>query len=501
MFDSLLIANRGEIAVRVLRTAKRLGIRTIAVHSDADADALHVQLADEAVRIGPPAARESYLNRDALLCAVRASGAAAVHPGYGFLSENADFAAAVEQEGVVFVGPPAEAIRSMGSKIEAKRLAAAAGAPVVPGYAGDDQSTGTLAREAERIGYPVLVKASLGGGGRGMRVVAQAEDLADALAGAKREAMAAFADDALLLERYLAAPKHIEIQILADATGRTLSLFERDCSVQRRHQKVIEEAPAPTVDSATRRAMGEAAVAAARAVGYVGAGTVEFVVEDDAFYFLEMNTRLQVEHPVTEAILGLDLVEWQLRIADGQCLEFGQDELTVTGHAIEARLYAESPRTTTRGGITFLPSTGELHLVSFPGGVRVDTGVRTGSEVTAHYDPLLAKVIAHGDDRAQAIALLRAALRDTGLAGVEHNVPWLLRVLDQPAFVAGTYTTATVAEANAELLPEADPAGHRDRRGHHDSRRRGEWSLVAGRLPGQSAPRAGSPISPRPGTD
>ena len=456
MFDSLLVANRGEIAVRVLRTAKRLGIRTIAIYSDADADALHVQLADEAVRIGPPPATDSYLNRDALLRAVCASGAAAVHPGYGFLSENADFAAAVEQEGVVFVGPPAEAIRSMGSKIEAKRLAAAAGAPVVPGYAGDDQSAETLAREAQRIGYPVLVKASMGGGGRGMRIVAQAEDLADALAGAKREAMAAFADDALLLERYLAAPKHIEIQILADATGRTLSLFERDCSVQRRHQKVIEEAPAPTVDAATRRAMGEAAVAAARAVGYVGAGTVEFMVEDDAFYFLEMNTRLQVEHPVTEAILGLDLVEWQLRIAGGECLAFGQDELAVTGHAIESRLYAESPRAAARGGVNFLPSTGELHRVSFPDGVRVDTGVRTGSEVSAHYDPLLAKVIAHGDDRPQAIALLRAALRDTELAGVEHNVPWLLRVLDQPAFVAGTYTTATVGEAGAELLPEGD---------------------------------------------
>ena len=456
MFDSLLIANRGEIAVRVMQTARRLGVRTIAVHADADADALHVQLADEAVRIGPAPASDSYLNRDALLRAIRTSGATAVHPGYGFLSENADFAAAVEGEGAVFVGPPPAAIRAMGSKIEAKRLAASAGAPVVPGYAGDDQSAETLAREAEKIGYPVLVKASMGGGGRGMRVVARAEDLTGALASAKREAMAAFADDALLLERYLDSPKHIEIQILADAAGTTLSLFERDCSVQRRHQKVIEEAPAPTVDADTRRAMGEAAVAAARAVGYVGAGTVEFVVENDAFYFLEMNTRLQVEHPVTEAILGLDLVEWQLRIAAGERLAFDQDDLTVTGHAIEARLYAEGPRAATGGGVNFLPSTGKLHRVSFPHGVRVDTGVRTGSEVSAHYDPLLAKVIAHGDDRPQAIATLRAALRSSEIAGVEHNVPWLLRVLDQPQFVAGTYTTGTVGEAGVALLPETD---------------------------------------------
>ena len=369
MFDSLLIANRGEIAVRVLHTAKRLGIRTVAVHSDADADALHVQLADEAIRIGPPPATDSYLNRDALLQAVRASGAArrciratASCPRTP-ISRQPSYQA---RRGHSSVHPPRPS-DPWGRRSRPSAWPLAAGAPVVPGYAGDDQSTETLVREAEKIGYPVLVKASMGGGGRGMRVVARAEDLAGAVEGAKREAMAAFADDALLLERYLAAPKHIEIQILADATGRTLSLFERDCSVQRRHQKVIEEAPAPTVDDATRRAMGEAAVAAARAVGYVGAGTVEFVVEDGAFYFLEMNTRLQVEHPVTEAILGLDLVEWQLRIAAGERLAFGEEELAVTGHAVEARLYAESPRTTTRGEVNFLPSTGELRRVSFPG--------------------------------------------------------------------------------------------------------------------------------------
>ena len=452
MFDSLLIANRGEIAVRVIRTARRMGLGTVAVYSDADADAMHVDEADRAVRIGRAPVADSYLNQDALLAAVIESGAEAVHPGYGFLSENPDFAAALADAGATFVGPSPEAIRAMGSKIEAKRRVAAAGAPVVPGYTGGDQSATGLAVHAGEIGYPVLIKASMGGGGRGMRIVSRAEDFNAALAAAKREAAAAFGDDTVLLERYLVSPKHIEIQVLADTSGKTLSLFERDCSVQRRHQKVIEEAPAPGMDQPTRRAMGEAAIRAAQAVGYVGAGTVEFVVGDGGFYFLEMNTRLQVEHPVTEAVTGLDLVEWQLRIAAGEPLALDPDDLAIDGHAVEARIYAENPRR------NFLPSTGTLHRVSFPTTVRVDSGVRTGSEVSAHYDPMIAKVVAHGADRSQAVATLRAALRQIELAGVEHNVAWLGNILDHPEFTDGTYTTATVEESANVLVPPADPA-------------------------------------------
>ena len=451
MFDSLLVANRGEIAVRVIRTARRMGIRTIAVYSDADAGALHIEEADHAQRIGPGPVAESYLNQAALLSAISESGAEAVHPGYGFLSENPDFASAVGDAGATFVGPSPEAIRAMGSKIEAKRLVASAGAPVVPGYDGADQSAHGLAENAARLGYPLLIKASMGGGGRGMRIVSEQADFDAALAAAKREAAASFGDDTVLLERYLTAPKHIEIQILADSAGRILSLFERDCSVQRRLQKVIEEAPAPGVDAPTRRAMGEAAVRAARAVGYVGAGTVEFVTEAGEFYFLEMNTRLQVEHPVTEAVTGLDLVEWQLRIAAGEHLPFEQDDLALNGHAVEARIYAESPRR------NFLPSTGSLHWLSFPGNVRVDSGVRTGSVVSPHYDPMLAKVVAHGADRRQAVARLRAALKEVEIAGVEHNVAWLANVLDHPGFVAGSHTTGTVEESADRLVPKPDP--------------------------------------------
>ncbi|MYF27689.1 MAG: ATP-grasp domain-containing protein [Gammaproteobacteria bacterium] len=451
MFDSVLVANRGEIAVRVIRTARRMGIRTTAVYSDADAGALHVEAADQALRIGPGPGAQSYLNQAALLSAIAESGTEAVHPGYGFLSENPDFATAVGEAGMTFVGPSPQAIRAMGSKIEAKRLVASAGAPVVPGYEGADQSARGLAEHAARLGYPLLIKASMGGGGRGMRIVSEHEAFDQALAAAKREAAASFGDDTVLLERYLTAPKHIEIQILADNSGRTLSLNERDCSVQRRHQKVIEEAPAPGMDTATRRAMGQAAVRAARAVGYVGAGTVEFVTEAGKFYFLEMNTRLQVEHPVTEAVTGLDLVEWQLRIAAGELLPFDQDETSLDGHAVEARIYAENPRR------NFLPSTGSLHWVRFPGTVRVDTGVRTGSEVSAHYDPMMAKVVAHGADRQQAVARLRAALRAVEIAGVEHNVAWLANVLGHPAFVAGTYTTRTVEAAADVLVPKPDP--------------------------------------------
>ena len=428
-----------------------MGIRNIAVYSDADAGALHVEEADQALRIGSGPVARSYLNQEALMSALADSGAQAVHPGYGFLSENPDFAAAVGEAGATFVGPSPDAIRAMGSKIEAKRLVAAAGAPVVPGYDGADQTARGLAGHAAHLGYPLLIKASMGGGGRGMRIVSDPGDFDAALAAAKREAAASFGDDTVLLERYLTAPKHIEIQILADSSGRTLSLFERDCSVQRRHQKVIEEAPAPGMDATTRRAMGEAAVRAARAVGYVGAGTVEFVTEAGEFYFLEMNTRLQVEHPVTEAVTGLDLVEWQLRIAAGELLPFEQDDLSLAGHAVEARIYAESARR------NFLPSTGSLHWVSFPENVRADSGVRTGSEISPHYDPMMAKVVAHGADRRQAVAILGAALRETEIAGVEHNVAWLAKVLDHPAFVAGTYTTGTVEESAGVLVPEPDP--------------------------------------------
>ena len=428
-----------------------MGIRNIAVYSDADAGALHVEEADQALRIGSGPVAGSYLNQEALMSALADSGAQAVHPGYGFLSENPDFAAAVGEAGATFVGPSPEAIRAMGSKIEAKRLVAAAGAPVVPGYDGADQTARGLAEHAAHLGYPLLIKASMGGGGRGMRIVSDPGDFDAALAAAKREAAASFGDDTVLLERYLTAPKHIEIQILADSSGRTLSLFERDCSVQRRHQKVIEEAPAPGMDATTRRAMGEAAVRAARAVGYVGAGTVEFVTEAGEFYFLEMNTRLQVEHPVTEAVTGLDLVEWQLRIAAGELLPFEQDDLSLDGHAVEARIYAENARR------NFLPSTGSLHWVSFPENVRADSGVRTGSEISPHYDPMMAKVVAHGADRRQAVAILGAALRETEIAGVEHNVAWLAKVLDHPAFGAGTYTTGTVEKSAGVLVPEPDP--------------------------------------------
>ena len=451
MFKTLLVANRGEIACRVIRTARRLGIRTVAVYSDADAQALHVEQADDAVRIGPAPAQQSYLDQGAIVQAIAASGADAVHPGYGFLSENADFADAVSATGATFVGPTADAIRAMGSKIEAKALVAAAGTPVVPGYDGADQDSQALAAQAAGIGFPVLIKASMGGGGKGMRQVDRAEDFAAALAGAKRESLAAFGDDTVLLERYLTAPKHIEIQILADTHGKTLSLFERDCSVQRRHQKVIEEAPAPTVGPGLRSRMSDAAIRAARAVGYVGAGTVEFIAEGTDFYFMEMNTRLQVEHPVTEAILGLDLVEWQLKIAAGERIAFGQDDVAIDGHAVEARLYAENTR-----GKRFLPSTGTLQRVAF-GEARIDTAIRDGTEVTVHYDPMLAKVIAHGPTRAQAVARLDAALRATEIAGVEHNIAWLRNVLRHPQFASGTYTTL-MAEGHAEELTPTDNA-------------------------------------------
>jgi 3-methylcrotonyl-CoA carboxylase alpha subunit len=449
-FRRLLVANRGEIACRVMRTARRLGIETVAVYSDADRDALHVRSADRAVRIGPAPARESYLSIDAILAAAAQTDADAIHPGYGFLSENADFAAACAAAGRTFVGPSADAIRAMGSKIEAKRIVAAAGAPVVPGFHGE-QNDARLAEEAGRIGYPVMIKASAGGGGKGMRRVDGAADFQAALAGARREAKSAFGDDAVLLEKYLHAPKHIEVQILADRHGRTLHLFERDCSFQRRHQKVVEEAPAPTVTPALRARMGAAAVAAAAAIDYTGAGTIEFICAGDAYYFMEMNTRLQVEHPVTEAILGLDLVEWQLRIAAGEPLPFAQEDLVFRGHAIEVRVYAEQPRR------EFLPSTGRLAHVRFPDDVRVDTGVETGAEITMHYDPMIAKVIAHAESREAARVRLDRALAATEIAGVEHNVAFLRRLLDDGAFRDGSYDTGMIDRRGDELLPVDDP--------------------------------------------
>ncbi|MFK7915078.1 MAG: biotin carboxylase N-terminal domain-containing protein [Pseudomonadales bacterium] len=452
MFDSLLIANRGEIACRIIRSARRLGVRTIAVYSDADSNALHVELADDAVHLGPAPAVDSYLNVERLLAAARSSGAQAIHPGYGFLSENAGFAQAVTDAGLVFVGPSAAVIETMGSKIAAKETVAAAGTPIVPGYLGADQSDARLESEALAMGFPLLIKASAGGGGKGMRIVESAAEFAGALAAARREAMAAFSDDKVLLERYLTAPKHLEVQILADGKGNTLHLFERDCSLQRRHQKVVEEAPGPTVSEALRERLGTAAVQAAEAVNYSGAGTVEFIAEGDEFYFMEMNTRLQVEHPVTEAITGLDLVAWQLRIAAGEPLPYRQEQLRATGHAIEVRLYAENPRR------RFLPSSGALVHVAMPDNVRVDSGVRSGDEITPNYDPMLAKLIAHGKDRESARRQMLAALRRTELAGVAHNVDYLAGLIDCEAFRDGAYTTGTMASLSDTL---AAPLGQR----------------------------------------
>jgi 3-methylcrotonyl-CoA carboxylase alpha subunit len=456
MIRSLLIANRGEIAVRVARTARRMGIRTIAVHSSADANALHVAACDEAFPIGGPSPRESYLRADAILDAARKAGAEAIHPGYGFLSENSDFADACAKAGVVFVGPPASAIRAMGGKSEAKALMVASGVPVVPGYHGAAQDEATLAAEAAKIGFPVLIKASAGGGGKGMRIVRQPAELAEALTGARREAQSAFGDPRLLIERYLERPRHIEVQVFFDGHGNGVYLFERDCSLQRRHQKVIEEAPAPGMDEARRRAMGEAAVRAGAAVGYVGAGTVEFIADPaGTFHFMEMNTRLQVEHPVTEAITGLDLVEWQLRVASGERLPLAQKDLRISGHAFEARLYAEDPAR------DFLPATGTLDRLAFPpegNGVRIDTGVRQGDAVTIHYDPMIAKLIVHGEDRAAALRKLAGALDAVRVAGLANNVAFLARVARHPAFAAADIDTGFIARHRDALVPAAAPA-------------------------------------------
>ncbi|MEM9623788.1 MAG: acetyl/propionyl/methylcrotonyl-CoA carboxylase subunit alpha [Pseudomonadota bacterium] len=442
MFDSLLVANRGEIACRVFRTARQMGIRTIAVYSEADRHAVHVSAADEALCIGPAPALQSYLDIDKVIDAAMKSGAQAIHPGYGFLSENAEFASRCAAAGIVFVGPPAHAIEVMGSKMASKQLMQEAGVPVLPGYHGDDQTPEILRREADRVGYPLLIKASAGGGGKGMRLVENADDFVAQLEGAKRESLAAFGDDAVLLERYLTAPKHIEVQLMADQHGCVVHLFERDCSVQRRHQKVIEEAPGPTVTDALRQQLGTTAVMAAEKVGYEGAGTVEFIAEGDEFYFMEMNTRLQVEHPVTEAVTGLDLVEWQLRVAAGEPLPLDQTQIQLQGHAIEVRLYAENPRK------KFLPSTGHIEHFFVPADIRTDSGITSGSEVTMHYDPMLAKLIAVADNRDAAIRKLAQALACTEVAGVEHNLGYLSGLLRHPLFLAGDYTTGIAEQVH-----------------------------------------------------
>ncbi len=460
MFSRILIANRGEIACRVLRTARRLGIGTVAVYSSVDARALHVQLADQAVAIGPAPARESYLCGDALIDAARRTGAEAIHPGYGFLSENADFAAACAAAGLVFIGPSVEAIRAMGSKGSAKTLMAAAGIPVVPGYHGGDQSDARLAGEASRIGYPVLLKAVAGGGGKGMRVVSSAAEFLPALAAARREARGAFGDERMLVEQYLSRPRHLEVQVFGDNHGQIVHLFERDCSIQRRHQKVLEEAPAPGLSAAARSQLGRLAVQAAQAVHYRGAGTVEFIAgEDGACFFMEMNTRLQVEHPVTEFITGQDLVEWQLRVAAGEPLPLSQAQITHQGHAIEVRLCAEDPAR------NFLPAAGLIESLALPenaSGVRVDTGVQAGDTVTIHYDSLLAKLIVHGADRQAAVRRLQAALGATRVAGVRTNRNFLAAVASHPAFVAGAVDTGFIAAHHAALTgPAGTPADPR----------------------------------------
>jgi 3-methylcrotonyl-CoA carboxylase alpha subunit len=449
VFAKLLIANRGEIACRVARTARRLGIRTIAVYSDADAKAAHVAACDEAVHIGGSRPQESYLRGDVILDAARRTGADAIHPGYGFLSENAEFATACARGGVVFVGPTPAAIAAMGSKSAAKALMKKAGVPLTPGYHGDLQEPDYLLQQAEQIGFPVLIKAVSGGGGKGMRRVDRAADFAAALASCQREASASFKDSRVLVEKYLTTARHIEVQVFGDNHGNAVYLFERDCSVQRRHQKVIEEAPAPGMTPERRRQMGEAAVAAARAVHYRGAGTVEFIVAGDAFYFMEMNTRLQVEHPVTEMITGLDLVEWQLRVAAGESLPLTQQQLVSNGHAIEARVYAEDPSR------DFLPSIGRLEHLAMPqtgADVRIDTGVREGDEITPFYDPMIAKLIVHGATRAEAIARMRAALAEYQVVGVRTNVEFLGRLMSAPAFVSAALDTALIEREREHLF-------------------------------------------------
>jgi acetyl/propionyl-CoA carboxylase alpha subunit len=459
MIGSVLIANRGEIARRIIRTARRLGVATVAVYSEADAGAPHVAEADQAVLIGPPPARESYLDAVAILEAARRTGAEAIHPGYGFLSENADFAERVGQAGLIWVGPPPDAIRAMGLKDAAKRLMAEAGVPTTPGYLGDDQATKALAREAANIGWPVLIKAVAGGGGKGMRRVDRAEDFTAALDAARREAAAAFGDDRVLLERYVTRPRHIEVQVFGDTHGNVVHLFERDCSLQRRHQKVVEEAPAPGMDATTRAAICEAAVRAARAVDYVSAGTIEFIADAsaglsaDRIWFMEMNTRLQVEHPVTEAITGLDLVEWQLRVASGEPLPLAQDQITMTGAAMEARLYAEDPA---KG---FLPSIGPLSEFFIPdAGARIDSGVEKGGDISPFYDPMIAKLIVHAPTREDAASQLAVVCGGIEVWPVKTNAGFLTRLVSEPDFIAGEVDTGFIEARLTELTAKPEPS-------------------------------------------
>ena len=457
MFRKILVANRGEIACRIMRTAREIGVRTVAVYSDADAGALHVESADESVRIGPAPVAESYLKIDTIIDACKLTGAEAVHPGYGFLSENPDFVDALDQAGIAFIGPSADAIRAMGLKDAAKKLMEEAGVPVVPGYHGANQDPAFLAKQADEIGYPVLIKARAGGGGKGMRRVDEPSAFATALEGAQREGQASFGDGHVLIEKYVSSPRHIEMQVFGDGHGNAVHLFERDCSLQRRHQKVIEEAPAPDMTEGMRAAMGEAAVRAAKAIGYSGAGTIEFIVDasdglrSDRFYFMEMNTRLQVEHPVTEAITGIDLVELQLHVAAGGQLPFEQDELNHFGHAFEARIYAEDAA---RG---FLPATGTLHHLTFPENARVDTGVRQGDTITPYYDPMIAKIIVHEDNRDAALASLRSALDAMRVAGTVTNIRFLSALAAHKGFAAGEIDTGLI-ERDLEALTPTVPS-------------------------------------------
>ena len=498
MFKKILIANRGEIACRVAATARRMGVKTVAVYSDADARAKHVAACDEAVHIGGSAPKDSYLRWERILEAAKATGAEAIHPGYGFLSENEDFANACAAAGLVFIGPPASAIRAMGLKAESKQLMEKAGVPLVPGYHGHDQNPELLHREADRIGYPVLIKASAGGGGKGMRLVEKSEDFAASLESCKREAINSFGNDAVLIEKYVLRPRHIEIQVFGDTQGNCVYLFERDCSVQRRHQKVLEEAPAPGMTAALRQKMGEAAVAAAKAVNYVGAGTVEFIVEQPGgydqpeamkFYFMEMNTRLQVEHPVTEAITGEDLVRWQLLVASGQPLPKAQSELRIQGHAIEARICAENPEN------NFLPATGHLAVYRKPecssfeiSDVRVDDGVREGDAISPFYDSMIAKLIVHGEDRAQALARLDAALAQTHIVGLTTNVQFLRQVVKSQAFSNALLDTALI-EREREALFGKDFVG----------RDLAVAAAMAWQLQGEQAAQGADPFSRRDG--
>ena len=460
MFERLLIANRGEIACRVMTTARRLGVTTVAVFSDADRGARHVALADEAYGIGPAEAKDSYLRIDRILEVAEKSGCQAIHPGYGFLSENADFAAAVEAAGLIFVGPSAETIRKMGSKAEAKAIMAAAGVPVLEGYHGAEQGEEALATAASAVGFPLLIKAAAGGGGKGMRVVEQPEAFAAALAAAQREAEAGFGDSRVILERYLPAARHVEVQVFADRAGQTVHLFERDCSAQRRHQKVLEEAPAPGLSPELRQALGETAVQAARAVDYLGAGTVEFLLDGERFTFMEMNTRLQVEHPVTEMITGLDLVEWQLRVAADEPLPLAQEAVTTTGHAVEVRLYAEDPA---KG---FLPSTGRFSHLVFPqaeaGRLRVESGYRPGDTMTLYYDPMIAKLVTWGEDRAKAFRRMAQALAESEILGPASNLDFLGRLLTLPAVREGRLHSSALAEAGPALTATVERPRHGD---------------------------------------